>query len=233
MDPHDLLKENNRLRALSNPLLLNEALLMRRRGAFKEVNEFKTGCSRTILGMAKAWFRRGQVRIDLQKWEDARHDFTKAVECGAVQSDVDKELHRLRRLERQQDAKDGKTLKHTFDPDRPSIYDTATSKGVERGQDIKEDASATATASLYFLSAWYCSALPPRCIFLHICLWPRRQWSCWQVESQYLVQSHATRRVVGQWGGAGVFSILAYSAPKINTIARGCCKANKFSDARP
>ena len=36
MDPHDLhLKENNRLRALSNPLLLNEALLMRRRGAFK------------------------------------------------------------------------------------------------------------------------------------------------------------------------------------------------------
>ena len=28
-------------------------------------------------------------------------------------------------------------------------------------------------ASLYFLSAFYCSALPPRCIFLpHICLWP-------------------------------------------------------------
>ena len=44
--------------------------------------------------------------------------------------------------------------------------------------------TATATASLYFLSALYCSALPPRCIFLHICLWPRRQWSCWQVESQ-------------------------------------------------
>ena len=47
--------------------------------------------------------------------------------------------------------------------------------------------TATATASLYFLSAWYCSALPPRCIFLHICLWPRRQWSCWQVLLQYLV----------------------------------------------
>ena len=41
--------------------------------------------------------------------------------------------------------------------------------------------------TLYFLSAWYCSALPPRCIFLHICLWPRRQWSCWQVLLQYLV----------------------------------------------
>ena len=40
------------------------------------------------------------------------------------------------------------------------------------------------TASLYFLSALYCSALPPRCIFLHICLWPRRQWSCWQVALQ-------------------------------------------------
>ena len=44
--------------------------------------------------------------------------------------------------------------------------------------------TATATASLYFLSALYCSALPPRCIFLHICLWPRRQWSCWQVALQ-------------------------------------------------
>ena len=81
------------------------------------------------------------MRIDLQKWEDARHDFMRAVECGAVQSDVDKELNRLRKLERQQDAKDGKALKHTFDPDRPSIYDTATSKGVEKAlRDIKEDA---------------------------------------------------------------------------------------------
>ena len=44
--------------------------------------------------------------------------------------------------------------------------------------------TATATASLYFLSAWYCSALPPRWILLQICLWPRRQWSCWHVESQ-------------------------------------------------
>ena len=129
------------LRALSNPLLLNEALLMRRRGAFKECEQ---NCDEVIENdpsLAKAWFRRGQVRIDLQKWEDARHDFMKAVECGAVQSEVDKELHRLRRLERLQDLKDGKALKHTFDPDRPSIYDTATSKGVEKAlRDIKEDA---------------------------------------------------------------------------------------------
>ena len=40
MDPHDLhLQENNRLRALSNPLLLNEALLMRRRGASRRRRE--------------------------------------------------------------------------------------------------------------------------------------------------------------------------------------------------
>ena len=53
--------------------------------------------------------------------------------------------------------------------------------------------TATATASLYFLSAWYCSALPPRWIRLQICLWPRRQWSCWQVLLQYLVW-HLTQR---------------------------------------
>jgi tetratricopeptide (TPR) repeat protein len=142
MDPHDLhLKENNRLRALSNPLLLNEALLMRRRGAYKEA---EMNCGEVLENdsrNAKAFFRRGQVRVDLQKWELARSDFRRALECGAVQSDVDKELHRLRKLERQQDAKDGKTLKHTFDLDRPSIYDTVSKPGVEKAlRDIKEDA---------------------------------------------------------------------------------------------
>ena len=118
MDPHDLhLQENNRLRALSNPLLLNEALLMRRRGAYKEA---ECNCDEVIENdsrNAKAWFRRGQVRVDLQKWELARSDFRRALECGAVSGDVDKELNRLRRLERQQDLKDGKALKHAFDPD--------------------------------------------------------------------------------------------------------------------
>ena len=61
--------------------------------------------------------------------------------------------------------------------------------------------TASATASLYFLSAWYCSALPPRCIFLHICLWPRRQWSCWQVLLQYLVW-HLTHRGASWASGA-------------------------------
>ena len=35
--------------------------------------------------------------------------------------------------------------------------------------------------------------MPPRWIRLQICLWPRRQWSCWQVLLQYLVW-HLTHR---------------------------------------
>ena len=67
------------------------------------------------------------------------------------------------------------------------ILDRPVDVLVERLTSSAHASTATATASLYFLSAWYCSALPPRCIFLHICLWPRRQWSCWQVLLQYLV----------------------------------------------
>ena len=73
--------------------------------------------------------------------------------------------------------------------------------GVDERRCIILPSTATATASLYFLSAWYCSALPPRCIFLHICLWPRRQWSCWQVLLQYLVL-HLTQRGASWASGA-------------------------------
>ena len=87
MDPHDLhLKENNRLRkALSNPLLLNEALLMRRtRARYKECGDrTATRSSRTIPAMRRPAQKRAKAGIDLQKREDARHDFTKAVESGA------------------------------------------------------------------------------------------------------------------------------------------------------
>ena len=38
-------------------------------------------------------------------------------------------------------------------------------------------------ASLYFLSAWYC--ILRRGVFSKSELWPRRQWSCWQVLLQY------------------------------------------------
>ena len=73
---------------------------------------------------------------------------------------------------------------------------------------------------MYFLLAWYCSALPPRCIFLHICLWPRRQWSCWQVAPQYLTQ-HRTHR------GALWASGAAQAAQFVMIILRwrGVCSA--------
>ena len=71
-------------------------------------------------------------------------------------------------------------------PPRPGPAATATGARKPSARCSAHASTATATASLYFLSALYCSALPPRCIFLHICLWPRRQWSCWHVELQYL-----------------------------------------------
>ena len=54
---------------------------------------------------------------------------------------------------------------------------------------------------MYFFSAWYFSAPPFRNIFLQVCLWPRRQWSCWQVESQYL-NLHRTHRGALRASGA-------------------------------
>ena len=44
--------------------------------------------------------------------------------------------------------------------------------------------TAASAASLAFLSAWYCSAPPPRAIFLHFFLWPLAQCSCWHAASQ-------------------------------------------------
>ena len=85
---------------------------------------------------------------------------------------------------------------HADDAARPELLLARAleraSAGAERGSRFSQwpfvssahASTAAATASLYSLSAWYCSALPPRWIFLHICLWPRRQWSCWQVELQ-------------------------------------------------
>ena len=62
---------------------------------------------------------------------------------------MDKELS-IAQLERQQDAKDGKIPKHTFDPDRPSIYDTATSKGVEKALRYQRRRIATESTRSFF-----------------------------------------------------------------------------------
>ena len=96
------------------------------------------------------------------------------------------------------------------------------SRALQKALSSAHASTASATASLYFLSALYCSALPPRCIFLHICLWPRRQWSCWQVASQYLVL-HLTHR------GALWASGAAQAAQFVRIILRwrGVCRRSR------
>jgi len=67
----------------------------------------------------------GQLKIDVLEWESAKFDLQKCVDLGgdAVVADVDKELKRLRALERKQDAKDGKYFKDSFADDRDELYD--------------------------------------------------------------------------------------------------------------
>ena len=125
MDPQDYhMNENNRGRLCAIPLLLNEAMLMRKRGAFKECETNLHECIENDGNHVKALFRRGQVRIDLKKWDDAKDDFRRAMDLGgrAVEADVDRELLKLRKLERIQDAKDGKYFGGTFDDDREGLY---------------------------------------------------------------------------------------------------------------
>ena len=65
---------------------------------------------------------------------------------------------------------------------------TAHSRLSSTRRNASHASTATATASLYFLSAWYCSAPPPFFIFLHRPSWPpRSQCPRWQASLQYLV----------------------------------------------
>ena len=125
MDPQDFhMNENNRGRQASIPLLLNEAMLMRKRGAFADCETNLNECIENDGNHVKSLFRRGQVRIDLKKWDDAKDDFRRAMDLGgrAVEVDVDRELLKLKKLERVQDAKDGKYFGGTFDDDREGLY---------------------------------------------------------------------------------------------------------------
>ncbi|KAH8057112.1 FK506 binding protein [Aureococcus anophagefferens] len=68
MDPQDFhMNENNRGRQASIPLLLNEAMLMRKRGAFADCETNLNECIENDGNHVKSLFRRGQVRIDLKK----------------------------------------------------------------------------------------------------------------------------------------------------------------------
>ena len=103
MDPQDFhMNENNRGRQASIPLLLNEAMLMRKRGAFADCETNLNECIENDGNHVKSLFRRGQVRIDLKKWDDAKDDFRRAMDLGgrAVEVDVDRELLKLKKLER-------------------------------------------------------------------------------------------------------------------------------------
>jgi len=135
LDPGDYhFRENEQLRALSIPLLLNEALLMRRRGALEAAELNCNECIENDSCHIKAIFRRGQIRIDLKKWDLARDDLRRVTNLGGatVAADIDRELGRLRRLERIQDAKDCRYFHHSFDDDQEALYGEKNGRGIAR-----------------------------------------------------------------------------------------------------
>lgn len=139
-DPHDFhLKENERGRRAAIPLLLNEALALRKRGA---LDDAKTNLDEAIDNdgnHVKALFRRGQLRIDLLDFEGARDDFRRCLDLGGPQAQVDNELKRLRKIERQHDAKAGKYYKGAFnDSDLYRDKSVDPEKLAKRRREIRE-----------------------------------------------------------------------------------------------
>ncbi|KAJ1463093.1 hypothetical protein M885DRAFT_556803 [Pelagophyceae sp. CCMP2097] len=155
MDPGDVhLGENNRGRAAAIPLLLNEALALRRRGDLAKAELDLNECLENDAGHVKALFRRGQLRIalrrDLLKWDGARSDLGRALDCGGadLRVPVEKELRRLKAKERVQDAKDGKYFKDAFGDDREAIYDDkrVDAKKMSRARAAMRTSTAKAAA---------------------------------------------------------------------------------------
>lgn len=116
MDPNDEhLKENERGRRASIPLLLNEALAMRKRGALREAMENLNEAIENDGNHVKALFRRGQLRVDEGDLREARDDFRRCRDLGGPVKQIEIELKRIKKEERRRDAKDGKHFKHLFD----------------------------------------------------------------------------------------------------------------------
>jgi tetratricopeptide (TPR) repeat protein len=156
LDPGDFhFLENEQLRALSIPLLLNEALLMRRRGAFEAAEVNCNECIENDRGHIKALFRRGQVRIDLQKWDLARDDLRQVIDLGGatVAADIERELGRLRRLERVQDTRDGCYFRNTFDGNHEALYGEENAHGVARKCENVRLSKARRDAKVAFVDA--------------------------------------------------------------------------------
>lgn len=117
-DPHDEhLRENERGRRAAVPLLLNEALAMRTRGALRDALENLHEAVDNDPNHVKALFRRGQLFVDLGDLEGAREDFRRCLDLGGPRRDVHQELKRLKAAQRVRDAKDGLYFKDAFDRD--------------------------------------------------------------------------------------------------------------------
>merc|ERR1712185_423648 len=106
---------NERGAAAAVPLLLNEALCMRKRGALRDAEINLNEVLEADAACAKAWFRRGQVRVGLDKWELARADLARAAELDAsVAADVRRELRALWAKTASLDERDRRRYKHVF-----------------------------------------------------------------------------------------------------------------------
>mmetsp|Transcript_19237 Transcript_19237/g.36855 ORF Transcript_19237/g.36855 Transcript_19237/m.36855 type:complete len:529 (-) Transcript_19237:264-1850(-) len=97
------------------------ALLLNRSLAAAKCNlhqDAETACSQVLECSSenvKALFRRGQARVSLGKWTEARADLTRARSLDkGVDADVRKELHRLKSLESQRKQHETKFFKSMF-----------------------------------------------------------------------------------------------------------------------
>ena len=88
---------------------------MRKRGALRDAEINLNEVLETDPACAKAWFRRGQVRVGLDKWELARVDLARAAELDAsVAADVRRELRALWAKTASLDERDRRRYKHVF-----------------------------------------------------------------------------------------------------------------------
>eukprot|EP00958_Prasinococcus_capsulatus_P018075 scaffold2088_cov399-Prasinococcus_capsulatus_cf.AAC.43 len=99
--------ENDRCRTAQCPLLLNTSLCKIRRKAWQEAADDCTEVLDWEPANAKALYRRGQCRIELEDFDQARDDLLHAVEHDpSCELDVSRMLGRLKRFKDKQDRKD-------------------------------------------------------------------------------------------------------------------------------
>lgn len=138
MDPNDEhLKENQRGRLASIPLLLNEALAMRKRGSAREAMENLNEAIENDGNHVKALFRRGQLHVDAGDLYEARDDFRRCRDLGGPAKEIDVELKRIKKEERRRDARDGKHFKRVFDDEIYSEKTVDAAKMAKRREELR------------------------------------------------------------------------------------------------